>query len=99
LSWAEILGAWFVTVVGEVVTVVAPGPSTSRVVVIGTIAALAIAVSPALFVSLSVANKLARQREAGWVVVVLAMLCSVPLVWLAPVLTVTLICTFTNDCL
>jgi hypothetical protein len=99
LSWAEVLGAWLVTLVGEVVTVVVPGQSTSWVVVVGTIAALAIAVSPVLLVSLGVANKLVRNQEASWVIVIATVLCSITLVWLAPALTVSLICTFTNDCL
>jgi hypothetical protein len=99
LSWAEVLGAWLVTLVGDVVTVVVPGQSTSWVVVVGTIAALAIAVSPVLLVSLGVANKLVRNQEASWVIVIATVLCSITLVWLAPALTVSLICTFTNDCL
>lgn len=99
VRWFEIVLAWVVAIVGVVIAEGGWQMYGSALVNIGHLAALAIAISPTIFLSLVLANRLVRQREASLTIMALTSLSAVLTVWLIPVLTIMLACSFTNDCL
>jgi hypothetical protein len=99
LGWPEMLATFVVTVAA--VAVISGGTRRYGTAfgAIGNVAALVVAMSPALVLPTALANKLVRDHESTFRILGLTLLSGILLVWTVPFMFVVIACSFGSECL
>jgi hypothetical protein len=99
VAWPEILATFVATVAAVAIMNGGVGRYGTALGAIGNLAALAVALSPALLLPTALANKLARDNESTFRIVGMTLLSGVLLVWTVPFLFLFVACAFGSECI